>query len=119
MLSVTPILWAYTTFRSLLTYPGRRSWGAVAVISSIYLLIAVLFDLVFFGIVRGAMEQLLHPTTFYGYGFLIFWAIILFLIFRKSKGQHKIGRSELTYTAFTGSACLSAIVVIISFDITL
>lgn len=119
MLTVTPVIWAYATYRSFATFPGEKSWRSVAAIASIYLLVAVVLDFVFFGIMRGAMEQLLHPTTFYGYGFLVFWPILFFFLFPKKASQQIIGKAELLYSSFTGISCAASIALIIIYDIKL
>lgn len=119
MLTVTPLLWAYTTYWSLATYPGENAVQCVSVIASVFLLVAIIFDYVFFAIIRGALEDLYHPTTFYGYGFLVFWPIILSVIFQKRLSKKAVGRSKLVYSSITGVSCVTMITLIIIFDIKL
>jgi len=52
--------------------------------SLIFLVFAVLMDYVFFGLIRNAMEQLYHPTTFYGYGFVASLPFIVAFGFRRT-----------------------------------
>jgi len=89
MLTVTPVLWAYVTFLALKTFPENKIVKGALIISLIFLFLAVIMDYVFFGLIRNAMEQLYQHTTFYGYGFLIFWPFLLALIFRKRITQFK------------------------------
>lgn len=119
MLTVTPLLWAYTAYRSLVTYPGKSPVQSISIVIAIFLLVAIIFDYVLFAIIRGALEQLYQPTTFYGYGFLVFWPILVLFVFRNGFSGKCIERSHLFYSGFTGVTCLVVITLIIFFDIKL
>lgn len=119
MLTLMPLLWLYTTYRSLVTYPGGSAVQSVAAIATVFLLVAIIFDYVFFAIIRGALEELYHPTTFYGYGFLVFWPILLAFLFRNRLSKKDVDRSSLVYSGLTGVACVLMITLIIIFDIKL
>lgn len=82
MLTVAPFLWAYVTFLCLRSYPGRNPLGGAAKVAVILALLAVSMDYVFFGLIRNAMEQLYHPTTFYAYAFLISLPFLVGLLFK-------------------------------------
>ena len=71
MLTASPFLWAYMTFLCLKTYPAKTYWKGALFNAIIFLFLSVILDYIFFGIIRDANEELYHPTTFYGYGFLI------------------------------------------------
>ena len=89
MLTVAPILWAYTTYLALKTYPKIELLKGALMVALIFLLSAIVMDYFFFGLIRNAMDELYHPTTFYGYGFLITWPLILALIFKKKISEQK------------------------------
>ena len=89
MMTLAPILWAYSTFLTLRTYPNSNLFKGTLIVSLSFLSLAVVLDYIFFGIIRNAMEELYHPTTFYGYGFLIFWPFVLALIFRNKNLSYK------------------------------
>jgi len=119
MLTVAPLIWAYATYLGLTTHPPRSPWISASIISGILLLVAVVMDFVFFGLIRGAMEELYHPTTFYGYGFLIFWPFALALIFRKRirNSAATLKTSALAKATSVGLVCLLLLSLIILLDI--
>lgn len=89
MLTVSPILWAYSTFLCLISYPKNNQLIGALIISLILLIMATVMDYLFFGLIRNAMDQLYHPTTFYGYGFVISLPFIIALIFKSKIAQSK------------------------------
>jgi hypothetical protein len=115
MLTLAPILWAYTTFLALKTYPKMNLIKGALIVSLIFLFLAVIMDYVFFGLIRNAMEQLYHPTTFYGYGFLIIWPFILALIFKnrilRLKGM--VANSDIIKAVISGIICFGILTFII------
>ena len=115
MLSLAPILWAYTTFLALKTYPETNLIKGASIIALIFLLLAVVMDYIFFGLIRNAMEQLYHPTTFYGYGFLISLPFILALIFKNPILRHKktITNLDIIKAAISGIAFFGILTLII------
>ena len=88
MLSVAPFLWGLAVYLCLIRYTGEKLLRGAFYTSLILLGMAVVMDYLFFGLIRGAMEELYHPTTFYGYGFLIVLPYLGWFIFRKSI-EHK------------------------------
>jgi len=121
MLTVTPILWAYATYLSLCTYPKTTLLNGVISIAIIYLAIAVVFDYIFFVHIRNAMEELYQPTTFYGYGFLLFWPLMIavFLKKRLKKRKKQINKSEILKVTLVGFSCLGLLILIIVLDISI
>lgn len=119
MLTVAPFLWAYVTYLGLRTYPGRKLLKGSLIIAVIFLLSAVIMDYIFFGLIRNAMEELYEPTTFYGYGFLLVWPLILPLLLKKKIFRHKksTSNSVIINAAITGMICLAALTLIIIFEI--
>ena len=83
MLTVSPFIWAFACYVCFIYSPHNKRFSSAGYIAFIMLIIAVLSDHIFFGIIRKAMEELYHPTTLYGYGFVITLPFILSLIFRK------------------------------------
>lgn len=115
MLTLGPILWAYVTFLALKTYPKAELPNGALIIALIFLLLAVIMDYIFFGLIRNAMEELYHPTTFYGYGFLILWPFIMALIFKKKiLGLKKvIANSDIIKAGIGGLICFGTLTLII------
>lgn len=115
MLTIAPILWAYVIFLALKTYPKAELLKGSLIIALIFLLLAVIMDYIFFGLIRNAMEELYHPTTFYGYGFLAVWPFILALIFKKKVlSQKKIAtNSDIIKAGISGLICFGVLTLII------
>jgi hypothetical protein len=114
MLTLAPVLWAYVTFLGLQTYPKSNLLKAALSIAFIFLLMSVVMDYIFFGLIRNAMEDLYQPTTFYGYGFLIVWPILLALIFNKRLSQKRtLANPKIIKTAIYGLFFLVILTLII------
>ncbi len=80
MLTVSPVLWGFGVFQCLIKFSGEKIIKAALVIAIIFTSVAIISDYIFFGIIRQALDKLYHPTTFYGYGFLLFLPFIEILI---------------------------------------
>lgn len=121
MLTLVPFLWAYVTFLALKTYPEESLLKGSSIIAVIFLLIAVIMDYIFFGLIRNAMEDLYHPTTFYGYGFLIIWPFLLALIFKKKiiRLNKTTTNPDISKAAISGLICFGALTLIIILDISI
>jgi hypothetical protein len=83
MLTVSPLVWAFAIYQCLETYPGIKKLNGAAITALCYILIAVIADYIFFGLIRHAIKDLYRPTTFYGYGFLVSLPFIVLLLFQK------------------------------------
>lgn len=121
MLTVSPILWVFSTFLCLRTFPKEKLINGAILNSIIFLLLAVIMDYIFFGLIRNAMEQLYHPTTFYGYGFLVGLPFIGILGFRKKIEQNKrnIHNPDFIKAGTIGLICFGLLTLIIIYKIKL
>jgi len=119
MLTVAPLIWAYITYLGLITFPRSNLFKAALTIALSLLTLSVVMDYVFFGLIRNAMEELYHPTTFYGYGFLLVWPFILVAILKIKIVTNKKGvsRTDVIKTLALGLAFFSILAAIILFDI--
>ena len=115
MLTLAPILWAYVTFLALKTYPKTKLLNGALIIALIFLFLAVVMDYIFFGIIRNTMEQLYHPTTFYGYGFLICLPFIIALFFKSKIVRLKkvMTKSDCIKAGISGIVSLGILTLII------
>ena len=115
MLTVAPLLWAYITFLALKTYPKEKLLKGSLIIALVFLLLAVIMDYIFFGHIRNAMEELYHPTTFYGYGFLLVLPLILALVFKKklSKSKRNTTNTDIIKAGICGMICFAVLTFII------
>jgi hypothetical protein len=119
MLTVAPVFWAFAIFLSLKTFTGKNIWKGAVYCALIFFLLAVVLDYFFFAVIRGAKEELYHPTTFYGYGFVVVLPFIVALVFKKKNVDFK---KDITTTAFVkagfvGLLCLASLIAIIIFKI--
>ena len=83
MLTIAPFLWGLGVYLCLARFPGEKMLTGEAYNASILIVVAVVMDYIFFGLIRDAMQELYHPTTFYGYGFLVALPFIEMLIFKR------------------------------------
>ena len=110
MLTVSPLLWAGASFLCLRSYPGERLLSAAAWNAGILLLLAIVLDYLFFGLVRDAFEDLYHPTTFYGYGFVLSLPFLLiWLLGRKIRARKR----ALSRTDFVRAGAIAGLAVAI------
>ncbi len=119
MLTVSPVLWTYITYLCLKTYPGNEPLKGAAIASIVLLLISALLDFVFFGLIRGAMKELYHPTTLYGYGFVVSLPFMVAFLMKKRLNRDKTPttKSQFAKAGIAGSVCLAILTAIIVFGI--
>jgi hypothetical protein len=119
MLTVAPILWGYVTFLCLRTYFGENPTRGALRTAVIVVLMAVVMDYVFFGLIRNAMQQLYHPTTFYAYGFLVCLPFIIGWAFKNKIKQSKrsVTNTDFATAAISGILCFGVLTLIIVFGI--
>ena len=103
------------TFLALKTYPKTKLLNGALIIALIFLFLAVVMDYIFFGIIRNTMEQLYHPTTFYGYGFLICLPFIIALFFKSKIVRLKkvMTKSDCIKAGISGIVSLGILTLII------
>ncbi|WP_016778201.1 hypothetical protein [Anaerophaga thermohalophila] len=117
--AITPI-WIFTVFDCLIRYDGERLVYGAAYTSLIFGLVAVVLDYIFYGLIRGAIIELYHPTTLYGYAFLLLLPFISFILFRKRlKNKQKISRRDYVKFLVPGIVSFLIITSIIIFNIKL
>ena len=119
ILTASPVLWAYAMFQSLKTFPKKNLFTGAVWNAVVFVLLAAILDYFFFAVIRGAKEELYHPTTFYGYGFVIVLPFIFAVAFKKKINQLK---KEITTVDFlkagaVGFICLLALIIIIRWKI--
>jgi len=119
MLTIMPLLWGIGIYHCLIRYKGQKILTGVIINSIIILIIAIVADYIFFGLIRGAMDDLYQPTTFYGYGFLVTIPFIELLFFRKLiiKRKSQIKTNDFILIGILGAICLLTLLVIIKYDI--
>ena len=119
MLTVSPLIWAISCFYCLKTFPKEYLMNAAFINSIIFLFLAVVQDFLFFGLYRNALEELYHPTTLYGYGFLIALPFIIVTALKKMI-EHKrkiVEKDDFIVAGGVGLFCFAMVSLIILFDI--
>ena len=119
MLTVSPLAWAYTVYLSLITYPEENIYKGALSIAIIFLITAIVLDYVFFGIIRNALEELYHPTTIYGYGFLLVLPFLVSWILKRKilSKKREVSRKLQISALVVGLSCLLILVLIITLDL--
>jgi hypothetical protein len=118
MLTASPLIWSLGIYQCLETYPGKKLINAATSVSLVYILIAVIADYIFFGIIRNAIKDLYRPTTFYGYGFLISLPFIILFISKNKLKEHKvIKKRRLILYCTLGVSCMVIIFALIKLRI--
>ncbi len=115
MLTVSPIIWTISSFLCIRTFPKKKIMIGAMYNSLIFLILAVVMDYVFFGLIRNAMEQLYHSTTFYGYGFVASLPFIVAFGFRKKieSKRRDICKADYTKAGTIGLVCFGLLTLII------
>ena len=119
MLTIMPLIWGIGVYHCLIRYNGQKVITGVIINSIIMLINAVIADYIFFGLIRGALDDLYQPTTFYGYSFLLALPFIEILFFRKLiiKNKRQIKVKDFFLLGTLGTVCLLIIILIIRLDI--
>lgn len=119
MLTIQPLVWAFGIVQVLRRWPGRSLWVAAAWTALIMLIMSIASDLVFFGILRSALDDLLRPTTYAAYGWVALLPLIVVLFGRGWLRRHAaVTTSRAIVVAFAiGFVAMAVIAGIIAFDI--
>lgn len=84
MLTIMPLFWGLGIYQCLIRYSGKNIVVAGIFTALTMLVSSIILDYIFFGLIRGAWNDLYKPTTFYGYGFLVLLPFIDLLLFKKN-----------------------------------
>jgi hypothetical protein len=119
MLTVMPLIWGTGIYYCLNRYKGEKLLTGGFINSILLLISAVVYDYIFFGLIRGAFDDLYRPSTFYGYGFLLILPFLVLLFFKKSitrKGRQLTNKDFISFGAL-GLISLLLLIAIIEFNI--
>jgi hypothetical protein len=119
MLTIMPLLWGIGIFHCLIRYKGQKILTGVIINSIIVLIIAIVADYIFFGLIRGALEDLYKPTTFYGYGFLATMPFLELLFLKKIiiRKRRSITANDFITVGVIGLSSLLILIAIITLNI--
>ena len=120
MLTLSPVIWAMGMYDCLKRFQGKKIMKGAALTALIYICIAVIADFIFFGIIRNAMKELYHPTTLYGYLFLVALPFILILILPgRLTAKEQIKRRDFLLYIIPGVASIVLLSLIIKLNISI
>ena len=119
MLTINPLLWGFASYSCIVRYPKNSVARGVFLNGFIFLVEAIVSDLIFFVIIRNAADKLMHITTLYAWGFVLFLPFIVYYLFGK---LIVTGKKELTTSSFgkplkIGLFSFAAITIILLFNI--
>lgn len=119
MLTFMPFVWGTGIYYCLTRYKGEKILTGVIIDSIIMLVIAVVSDYIFFGLIRGAMDDLYQPSTIYGYGFLIIMPFLELLLFKRLIIKKRSPLTVNNFIAFGAIGLISFLILIaiIKYDI--
>ena len=119
MLTIAPVLWGFGVYAALIRYQGEKLIKGAILTSMILVSFAVILDYIFFGLIRGAIKELYHPTTFYGYGFLFSLPYIEILVLKNLIIRKRRGIEMMDYirVSLLGIISLLILILIIKFDL--
>ncbi len=83
MLTINPLLWGYASYSCIIRYPEQNNINGLLLNSLIFVIEAIASDLIFFVLIRNAYDKLMHVTTLYAWGFVMFFPLIIYFLFRK------------------------------------
>jgi hypothetical protein len=89
MLTVNPILWGFASYSCLSKYPGSSSIKGALLNSLVFIVEAIVSDMILFAGIQKAADKLMHPTTFYAWGFVATVPFIVCLVFKKRIAKNK------------------------------
>jgi hypothetical protein len=119
MFTIMPLLWGVGIYLCLIHYNGRNILIGSVLTTLIMVMSSVISDYIFFGLIRGAWNDLYKPTTFYGYVFLALIPFIERLSFQKliNIKKRQIRTNDFFLIGILGTVCFLTIIVIIKYDI--
>ena len=117
MFSVGTVMWTLATYNCLVRFPEDNLIKAASMTGLILLVVAVVLGYVFFGLIRGAMVELYHPTTLYGYAFVAVLPFLVIFVFRKrvEYNTKKLQLRNLAQAATVGAISAALLLLIIVF----
>ena len=83
MLTMNPLLWGFASYSCIIRYPKPGIINGVLLNTLIFVVEAIASDLIFFVVIRNSRDKLMHVTTLYAWGFVMFFPFIIFFVFRK------------------------------------
>ncbi len=100
MLTLSPLIWIIGIIYILQRKSNLPLLKSAILISIVFVVISVLSDLFFFGIIRDSLHELLKPTTYYGYLYILILPIIVSFIGKSKLQQNKSATNKSIFFPF-------------------
>ena len=114
MLTVNPFIWGYASYKCIISYPKQNLFVGSVYNSLIFTLVAILSDLIFFGWIRNAMDNLMHRTTLYSWSFVFVLPYLVYLIAKKrNRRDDSVVLRDSLVPVSVGAVCLLCILYMI------
>lgn len=119
MLTINPVIWGYTSYMCISRYPKTNILHATILNSLLFILEAIISDLIFFGLIRNAMDEIMQFTTIYGWCFVIVLPFVVYGLLTKNieKRRKQLTNSDFISPLLTGISSFIIIFLILLFDI--
>lgn len=119
MLTVNPVVWGFASYICIIRYPKANTLHAVIINSFLFITEAIVSDLIFFGAIRNAMDELMKATTIYGWCFVVVLPFLIYLLLKKriERNRKQLTGSDFKYPVFIGLISFLIIFFILLFDI--
>jgi hypothetical protein len=119
MLTVNPLLWGSASYTCLKKYPDVNIFKGVLLNSLIFILEAIVSDLILFAGIQKAMDKLMHPTTLYAWGFVATIPFIIYFLFKNriSENKETLVKQNFKTPLSIGLFSFLIITIILVFDI--
>ncbi len=119
MLTVNPLLWGFASYSCIIRYPKSSLIIGVLLNSIVFVIEAIVSDLIFFVVIRNAKDKLMHVTTFYAWGFVACLPFIIYFLFRKNilRNKKQLNNSDFWKPLFIGLISFAVITAIIILNV--
>lgn len=119
MLTVNPVIWGYASYMCIRRYPKTNFLHATIINSLLFISEAIISDLIFFGLIRNAMDEIMQSTTIYGWCFVIVLPFVIYGLLTKNieKRRKQLTNSDFIYPLLTGAFSFIIIFFILLFNI--
>jgi len=119
MLTINPLLWGFASYNCIIRYPKPEIINGAVINSLLFVIEAIASDFIFFGAIRNALNKLMHVTTLYAWGFVMFVPFITYFIFKALIIQNKkqLTISDFWKPLFIGLISFTVIIIILVFNI--
>lgn len=107
MLTLNPLIWGVGEYACLRRFYGGSGWKGAVLVAVIMIGLSVVSDYLFFDLGLHSTD-VWHPTTFYGYGFVVVLPFLIRWMFRRRllEGAKTVSRRDIGWLVGVNAALL-------------